>query len=370
MNLKQLLFKNFPQLYRLVKKIKAKKWEKDSIVYYMGNRKEPLSYDILGKGASGSYTALIYLCKEWAKLGRKVTVYAPCGEDKTGIYDGVEYINYYYFNPEDTFDTLIIFQHAYILPPNIKARKLCLDWHDIFGKRLQPKKKLEKFDLIFAKSQYQRQLMDFIPDEKFVIVTNGIDSNIAELYNTKKEPYKLVYASRYYRGLEEMLTEGWQIIKQEIPEAELHIYYGFVLREMAKEKETWRNKMIKLMEQPGVFNHGRVSQEQLILDKASASIHYYGCTYPEIDCISLRESAAVGCVPVTTTCGVFAEKEYCVKVNGEPKTKETQEAIAYKIVELLKNPPELEKYREKFRELAIKETWDKIAQIWLENFNK
>jgi UDP-N-acetylglucosamine:LPS N-acetylglucosamine transferase len=75
----------------------------------------------------------------------------------------------------------------------------------------------------------------------------------------------------------------------------------------------------------------------------------------------------VGCVPVTTTCGVFAEKEYCVKVKGEPKSKETQEEIAYKIVELLQNPQELEKFREKFRELAIKETWDKIAQVWLDN---
>jgi hypothetical protein len=369
MDFKQLLIQNFPQIIKLSRKIKAKKWAKNSIVYYVGNRKEPLTYDILKKGASGSYTALIYLCQEWAKLGRKVTVYAPCGEQE-GIYDGVEYINYYKFNPEDTFDILIIFQHSYILPLPIKAKKVCFEWQDIYGPKLQPKDKLARFDLIFAKSQYQRQLMDFISDEKFVIITNGINANIAELSNNKKEPYKLIYASRYYRGLEEMLTYGWQIIKQEIPEAELHIYYGFVLREMGEEAQEWRNKMIELMQQPGVFDHGKVSQDQLILDKSSATIHYYGCTYPEIDCISLRESAAVGCVPVTTTCGVFAEKEYCIKVQGEPNTKETQEAVAYKIVELLKNPEELAIYREKFKQLAILETWDKIAKIWLENFDK
>lgn len=369
MNLKQSLVKKFPQIIKLTRQIKAKKWPKDSIVYYVGNRKEPLTYDSLSKGASGSYTALICLCQEWAKLGRKVTVYAPCG-DKTGIYDGVEYINYYDFNPEDTFDILIIFQHAYILPLPIKARKLCLEWQDILGPKLQPKEKLEKFDLIFAKSQYQRQLMNFISAEKFVVITNGINANIAQLSSNKKEPYKLVYASRYYRGLEDMLTYGWPIIKKEIPEAELHIYYGFVLREMSKGQEEWRNKMIRLMQQPGVFDHGRIGQDQLILDKSYATIHYYGCTYPEIDCISIRESAVVGCVPVTTTCGVFAEKEYCVKVEGEPKTKETQEAVAYKIVELLKNPQELTNIKQKFMALAIQETWDKIAQVWLENFDK
>lgn len=368
MNWQQKILKKFPQIKQLGRKIKAKKWEKDSIVYYVGNRKEPLTPNSLKEGTSGSYTALIYLCKEWAKSGRKVTVYAPCG-DKAGIYDGVEYINHYKFNPEDTFDILIIFQHSYILPLPIKARKLCLEWQDIFGKKLQPKEKLVKFDLIFAKSQYQRQLMDFIPDEKFVIVTNGIDGKIAKLSSNKKEPFRLVYASRYYRGLEEMLTYGWPIIKREIPEAELHIYYGFVFREMGKSQNEWRHKMIELMQQPGVTDHGKVGQDQLILDKSHASIHYYAGTYPEIDCISLRESAAVGCVPVTTTCGVFAEKEYAVKVEGEPKAQETQETVAYKIIELLQNPQELENIRQKFYTLAVQETWDKIAQVWLHNFD-
>jgi glycosyltransferase involved in cell wall biosynthesis len=369
MNLKKLLFKTFPQLKNIGRKIKAKKWEKDSIVYYVGNRKEPLTPNSLKQGTSGSYTALIYLCQEWAKSGRKVTVYAPCG-NQAGLYDGVEYVDYYKFNPEDTFDILIIFQHSYLLPLPIKARKVCFEWQDIYGPKLQPREKLERFDLIFAKSQYQRNLMDFIPDEKFVIVTNGINPHIAELSSNKKEPYKLVYASRYYRGLEEMLTYGWPLIKREIPEAELHIYYGFVLREMSKDQQQWRNKMIELMKQPGVIHRGRVSQDQLILDKSFASIHYYAGTYPEIDCISLRESAAVGCVPVTTTCGVFAEKEYAVKVEGEPKTKETQEAVAGKVIELLKNPQELAQISQKFRELAIQETWDQIAPVWLSNFDQ
>jgi hypothetical protein len=363
------LKRQFPQIQELGKKLKAKKWPKGSIVYYVGNRKVPLSPQSLKTGASGSYTALIYLCQEWAKSGRQVTVYAPCGDD-AGIYDGVEYLNHYKFNPEDEFDTLIIFQHAYILPLPIKARKVCFEWQDVYVKGTQPIDKLERFDLIFAKSQFQRQLMSFLPDEKFVIATNGINANVAEFSHTEKQPYKLIYASRYYRGLESMLEWGWQIIKREIPSAELHIYYGFVLKEMSEDSREWREKMLKLMEQDGVFDHGMVSQDELIKDKSTATIHYYAGTYPEIDCISIRESAAVGCVPVTTTCGVFAEKDYCVKVEGEPKDKSTQEAVAYKIVELLKNSAELAQIREKFMHLAQQETWDKIAPIWLKNFDK
>ncbi len=369
MNVKERLIKKFPQLQKITKKLKAKTWSENSIVYYVGNRKENLTPESLKEGTSGSYTALIYLCQEWAKLGREVTVYAPCG-DKAGIYDGVEYVQYYNFNEADTFNILIIFQHSYLLPLPIKAKKVCFEWQDIYGPKLQPKDKLARFDLIFAKSNYQRQLMSFIPDEKFVILTNGINKNVVQFNNNKKEPYKLIYASRYYRGLEDMLTHGWPIIKKEIPEAELHIYYGFVLRDMGEENEDWRAKMLKLMQQDGVFDHGRIDQTELIKEKSTATIHYYGCTYPEIDCISLRESAAVGCVPVTTTCGVFAEKDYAVKVEGNPTSKETQEAVAYKIVELLKNPEELAIIKEKFMALAIQETWDKIAPIWLDNFDR
>lgn len=75
-------------------------------------------------------------------------------------------------------------------------------------------------------------------------------------------------------------------------------------------------------------------------------------------------------MPVTTTCGVFAEKKYCVLVEGEPKAKETQEALAHKVVELLKNPDRLSQISTEFMELAQQETWDKIAPQWLAEFDK
>ncbi len=363
-NLKELLKQKFPQITNFYKQITAKKWPKGSIVFYTGNRKDELAFDTLKKGASGSYTAVIKLSQEWAKMGYQVTIYSPCG-GKSGTYDGVEYINQYLFNPFDTFDILIIFQHPYILPLPIKARKVCLEWQDVLGNNKNfPKEKLEKFDIIFSKSQYQRKLMPFIDDDKFVMATNGIDSTIAELSNKKKEPYKLIYASRYYRGLESMLTYGWPIIKREIPQAELHIYYGFVRREKAQ----WKQKMLDLMKQDGIFEHGLIGQDKLIVQKSTASIHYYACTYPEVDCISVRESAMVGCVPVTTDFAVMSEKNYCVKIPGEPQAQETQEAVAYKIVELLKNPQELELIRQQFMENVKDETWENVAKIWAKNF--
>jgi hypothetical protein len=355
-------------LIDLGKKIKQKQWERGSVVFYTGKHKDGLSPQSIQEGTSGSKSAVIFLSREWAKLGYKVTVYSSC-EGREGIYEGVEYVNYYHFNPYDTFDILIVFQHPAIMPLPIKARKVFFEWQDILGKEnLYPRKKLERFDKIFAKSKYQRDLMPFFDDDKFVIVTNGINKNISELSSNQKNPYKLVYASRYYRGLESMLTYGWSIIKREIPQAELHLFYGWTRKELDPDLAEWREKMTELMQQDGVINRGMISQDLLIAEKSTASIHYYACTYPEIDCISVRESAMVGCVPVTTDFAVMSEKDYCLKIAGEPKAQETQEAIAYKIVELLKNPQQLAEISQKFILAAQNESWDAIAKIWAQNF--
>lgn len=180
-----LLNRQFPQLLEFIRKLKAKKWSEKSIVYYVGSRKEPLTPQSLQRGASGSYTAVIKLCREWVRLGYQVTVYSTC-DGKSGIYDGVNYVDYYHFNPYDHFNILIIFQHPYLLPNHIKAKKLCLEWQDILGNPTTfPPEKLTKFDLIFAKCQYQRTLIPFIKDDKFVIITNGVDAKInSSCYST------------------------------------------------------------------------------------------------------------------------------------------------------------------------------------------
>lgn len=370
LSLADWLRKNVPGLQDWVWRIRAKRWPDRSIVYFVEKPHDGLTPYSLQEGASGSHTAVIYLAKEWAKLGYQVTIYSKC-DDREGIYDGVRYINYYHFNWYDTFDILLVWRHPYLLKPDVKARKIGLDWHDLLDPpRCFPPDIIARFDVVFSKSQFQRRLLPEFPDSKFTVVSNGINGEIASLYHCKKQPYRLVYASRYYRGLEEMLTHGWPIIKAAIPEAELHIYYGFNRVELGPELVGWRNKMVDLMSQPGVVNHSRVSQHELIEDKAKSSIHYYGCTFEEIDCISVRESAVVGCVPVTTDYAVFTEKEYCNKVPGNPKDPNTQVALAHRIVELLKDPEKLEQLRVTYAELAKQDTWDYIAQRWIDSLEK
>ena len=126
----------------------------------------------------------------------------------------------------------------------------------------------------------------------------------------------------------------------------------------------WKAKMEELMTQPGVVHHGRVSQQELINFKATAPVHFYPCIFEEIDCIGVRESAAVECIPVTTNYAALKDRTYCWTVPGNPLKIETQKNVADKVVLLLTTAFE---GSEGFSVLAREESWKNIADRWAEH---
>jgi glycosyltransferase involved in cell wall biosynthesis len=370
-NLKQWLRGSAPALVQLKQRLAARRWPKKSIVIYTEKYRPMRPAEIWQRGASGTQASVAFLSQEWTKSGYKVTIFGNC-EGMEGEYDGIRYLNYYRMNWQDHFETLVISRHPTYLRPHTKAERIFFDWQDIkVPAASYTPEILSRYSKIFCKSQYQRELLDFCPDSQCPIVPNGIDTSLLEASKTVPEneylPYRLVYASRYYRGLESMLKHGWPIIKHEIPAAELHLYYGFTKRDAYADRRDWRDQLMALIEaSPGVIDRGMMGYRQLIEEKARAAIHYYGCTYREIDCISVRESAVVSCVPVVTDFAVFQEKDYCVKVPGEAADPATQQALAWKIVELLQNPDLLAQERQRCRASAIDDTWERSAAAWLD----
>lgn len=339
----------------------AEVWPEKSIVYYCGKGFEKWDETNLEKGIGGSETAVINLSKEWAKQGYQVTVY---GDPHTAhVTDGVTWLPYWKWNPKDSFDTLIIWRNESVLNLPLQAKRILLDLHDVPEPAQYSEERLKKVSKIFVKSAYHRSLLPDVPDEKFVIVPNGIDLSLIE-EGTDRNPHKLIWASSYDRGLEPALTYGWPIIKKAIPEAELHVFYGWNLFDRIfsanPERQAWKKKIEDLMSQEGIVHHGRVSQRELIKEKASAAVHFYPTTFEEIDCISVRESAAAGCTPFTTAYAALEGREYCATTEGDPNAKETQEAIAEKVVEFIKegkHKVDLSKAKE--------ENWEEISKQWI-----
>lgn len=117
-------------------------------------------------------------------------------------------------------------------------------------------------------------------------------------------------------------------------------------------------------EKEGVFERGRIGQRELLKEKEKCSVHYYICNWPEVDCISVRESAIAGCVPVVSNRYAFSTKNYCMKVDGNPNEKSTQVEAATKIVELLKDQEKLHTLSQEYRSNALCENWEAISQRW------
>lgn len=343
-----------------------KVWPDRSIAYFVGKGFERWDETNLSQGIGGSETAVIHLAEEWAKKGYQVTVF---GDPKGGEHttNGVTWTHWWKWNMHDTFDTLIIWRNESVLNSPCKATQVFLDLHDVPSATEYTKERLDKVTKIFVKSPYHRSLLPDVPDEKFVIAPNGVDVNMVPS-SLKKEGNKVVWSSSYDRGLEQALSIGWPIIKAAVPDAEFHIFYGWNLFDTVHrnnpERMAWKAKIEKLMEQPGVVHHGRVSQQHLIDEKSVALVHFYPCIFEEIDCIGVRESAAVGCIPVTTDYAALKGRKYCVTIPGNPLKKETQESVAKSVVYVLKEGTKTQ--ADEFSALACEESWPNISKLWLE----
>lgn len=154
-----------------------KTWGSKDIVYYASfgaKHFEEWTPDNLKKGIGGSETAVIQLSKEWVKQGYNVTVYCDCG-DRGGVYDGVTYKHYNTINWNDNFNILILWRSPHLVGlPNVKAKKLFYDAHDIENMSNWRPDKVQKIDKVFFKSKWHRRNLPNIPEHKAVIISNGV----------------------------------------------------------------------------------------------------------------------------------------------------------------------------------------------------
>lgn len=154
--------------------IPPKTWGSDEVVIFCGAGWEQWSPKNVSKGIGGSEEAVIYLSKELAKLGWKVTVFADPQHD-AGYYDGVNYVPYYFINWSDTFNVFISWRQIGVFDMNVKAKKTYLWNHDIQNPTTYTKERVEKIDKVIFLSKWHRSNVPDLPEEKVMYSTNGIN---------------------------------------------------------------------------------------------------------------------------------------------------------------------------------------------------
>lgn len=344
--------------------VEPKTWDKNTITFFCGQSLEMWGPDTLEKGMGGSEEAVIYLTRELTNLGYEVTVYND-REDKVldaAYSKHVTYLPWSEFNPEDTFNVLIAWRTPEVLHGTKARLKLC-DLHDTMAEdhMLRYAKVVDKF---LVKSQYHRELYPSIPDDKFVIIGNGVLREQFEGDQTKT-PHSVGFFSAYYRGLETLL-KMWPQVRAEVPDATLDIYYGWESYDAGTGSKgmAFKERVLALLDElkdQGVTEHGRVSHQELAQVMNRTSVWAYPTEFDEIHCITALKAQEARMAVITT--GVAALSE--TAANG----------VTIECEDIYNNPY----YQQKFVKALIKQiqdpeyteplegvTWPEVATQWVD----
>lgn len=346
---------------------KTKTWPFNSVVVFGSMAFEDWGPDSLEKGCGGSEEAVINLTKRWAQMGWEVTVFNNCPEEKT--VDGVSWVRYEKFNPRDDFNILISWRNNPYLQPK-KARKRFVDVHDVPNNLYYTPDSVKEVTMM-VKSNYHRSLFPQLPDDNFAIVNNGIDLRQFDEI-PKKNKNNFVWTSSYNRGLEYLL-EMWPDVLKADPKATLDIAYGWMLWDkspdaQSKKGQQWKTKIQKLMEQPGITHHGRVSNEEVARLYLRADIWAYPTDFPEIDCMTATKAMAAGCVPITTSYAAMAERNQGIMIEGSADNPQVRQKFKKELINLIRNENLKQETRKRID--VSKYDWDTVARKWDGLFRK
>lgn len=268
-------------------------WGDNEIAIFCGPGFEKWSPKSIKQGLGGSESAAVYLSWELAKLGWKVTVYADPQED-VGEYNKVMFKPWHEINISDAFNIFIIWRGIGFADNDFKAKQTYLWMHDVPNCADFTEERINKIDKIIPLSQYHRSLFKMskngefvdIPDDKFFVSTNGIQP-VAINKKWQRDLHRLMWTSSYDRGLAYLL-KIWPDIIKEVPDANLHIYYGWNLFDRFHsnnpERMAWKAKVVEMINQPGIIHHGRVGHQEIRKSLAESGIFSYPTDFQEISC--------------------------------------------------------------------------------------
>lgn len=362
--------------------VKTESTGKD-LVYYCGLTQHEWNPDLFQKkGFGGSEEAVYNLAKQWAKRGWNVTVYNNCGAQSM-VRDGVTYRPFWEWNHRDKQDITILWRSPKALDYPVNSNKIFVDVHDVVAPGEFTESRVEKVDRIFVKTKFHRSLFPNIPDNKIVVIPNGLD--IYKDNKIKKDPYLIINTSSPDRSMD-VTPKLFKKIKAIVPEAKMKWAYGWENWDNAYESNpkmmAWKDKINADMVDAGIENLGRITQKEVGELYQKASIFFFPSHFAEIDCISLKKAQVAKCVPVTSDFGAIGENNVFGDKSHTDKTKdnwckdyqfsygvddeEEQDKLVDLVVNNLKNP---KKFNEtKLAEFEKKLAWESIATDWHNQF--
>ena len=368
---------------------------KDLVIFcaYTGENWTPES--VKEKGIGGSEEAIMSLARELKKRGWNVTVYNCCGS-KEQEFDGVKYKPFWVWNYRDKQDVVILWRHPQMLSYEINSDKIYVDMHDVLPAGEFTDERLRRVTKVMVKSKAQRDLFPNIPDNKIMIIPNGIDPSQFDKEGIERDPYHLVNFSSADRSLDSALNILIEVNEKLPPSIRKKVkfswYYGWQVFDSARISEAdqkWKKAVVdkfEYLKKRGEtsdnmkFEGGfRINHEEVRDKLLSAGALFYPSEFYEIDFMGGTKAQMAGCVPITTDFAAMDEKiKFGIKVpskrnienwtkgincNFGVKDPKTKKLFVNALVAYLKDPDQWD--REEISEWARKEyNLEKVADLW------
>jgi len=256
--------------------------------------------------AGGTVTSLTYVPQALARYGHDVTVVSIWEGEIT--HNGVNYTRdeAKFLKPDVVvFNRNVINRSALsAFPDSVKVWWL----HDIVDPRYLEDDAFKEMDLIVALSGYCRDsYASFygIPEEKFIVIGNGVDPSTFYDDHRERNRNLAVYASAPIKGGLGLLGYIADNMARNNPDFELHVYASQDLH--ALDNGPYEKALADLAQHPGVFIFEPVRQFELSEVLRSAWCCLMPNSYPEICSNLMLQAQACGCPVISSPIGANKE---------------------------------------------------------------
>ena len=356
------------------------KYEKPLLVIHTGYAFEKWNGSTLDRqGIGGSETAAAKLGEAFVRRGYRVVVFGHCEE---GTCAGVDYVHLDRFSSfAESFhiDVFIVSRYAQLLGEPVRATKRYFWAHDMNAIPARGatgdvlRQRAGELDGIFCLSPSHRDAFartHRLDASKIVVTRNGLTPE-RFAGSEERRSFRFIYSSSPDRGLDTLL-ELFPRIRERLPEAELHIFYGFENWDRAlgmrvdRDAEAWRDRIRAAMQQPGVFFRGRVGQRELAREMMRSDIWFYPTRFEETYCITALEAQMAGALCVASDLGALRTTvaDRGVLLGGDAYSEEYRRLAVETVVALLMDRERRDAFAGRGRAWAAEQTWDAVAAEW------
>jgi glycosyltransferase involved in cell wall biosynthesis len=345
------------------------------------------------QGIGGSETSHIEMAQRLSKLGHEVLSYAPTPfAEKVDPY-GVTWRNCIPFHEvmeergtihlgDWVPDVWVVYRWPSIIPSIPKEAKIWLICQDTDYKmegNILTEEICDRIHRVVALCETHREYLSWAHPtvkDRIVVSSNGIKTELIEEIAKERlprNPHRLIYPSSPDRGLE-FLLHVFPRAKEIVPDLELHVYYGFDnIQKMASLDGPAgvgsRGKIAmlgKLLDQPGVINHGRMPQPLLIREWFQSGIWCHPSNFTETSCITSMDAQACGAVPITNPLWAVRDNvRFGTFIEGNLQSDLIRSRYVSQLIDLALQPGKQEEIRREMMPWARDFfRWDKWVFQW------